>query len=220
MAFSLRSGATRAGLLPRLMASAAVRQRGPTFLQPLSSQLPSSTRPSARRTMSMVTKTKVSELPKDDIILSETENGAPSTPSSSLSSSPQVDAAAGVVMNDVLIVTPSCMERVEKLVAQKDVPSYLRVYVDAGGCSGFSYKFEVDSEALQPDDIVVHQVGTSPRVVVDEASLEFLKGSKIDYVQEMIKSAFVVAENPQSESACGCGSSFAVKNFSNNSAAD
>jgi iron-sulfur cluster assembly accessory protein len=210
MAFSLRAGATRAGLLPRLMASAAVRQRGPTFLQPL--------KPLARRTMSMVTKTKVSELPMNEMI-SDHDNGAPSTEqSSSFSIPPPLDA--GVVMKDVLIVTPSCMERVEKLVSLKDVPSYLRVYVDAGGCSGFSYKFEVDSEALQADDIVVHQVGDSPRVVVDEASLEFLKGSKIDYVQEMIKSAFVVAENPQSESACGCGSSFAVKNFSNNSAAD
>jgi iron-sulfur cluster assembly accessory protein len=161
--------------------------------------------------MSIVTTTKVSELAKNDNI---SDNGAPSTPSSS--SIPSQDA----VMNDVLIVTPSCMQRVEKLVSQKDISSYLRVYVDAGGCSGFSYKFEIDSEELQEDDIVVHQVKKSPRVVIDEASLEFLKGSKIDYVQEMIKSAFVVLENPQSESACGCGSSFAVKNFSSNPAVD
>jgi iron-sulfur cluster assembly accessory protein len=202
------------------MASAAVRQRGvaiaagqaagPTFLQPLQLKFQSSNQP-ARRTMSMVTKTKVSELAKNDNI---SDNGAPSIPSSS--SIPSQDA----VMNDVLIVTPSCMQRVEQLVSQKDIPSYLRVYVDAGGCSGFSYKFEIDSEELQEDDIVVHQVKKSPWVVIDEASLEFLKGSKIDYVQEMIKSAFVVLENPQSESACGCGSSFAVKNFSSNPAVD
>lgn len=170
----------------------------------------------------MVTKTKVSELAtKNDTIISDNDNnnnnGAPST------IPPPQDADDTMMNNDnVLIVTPSCRQRVETLVSQKDTPSYLRVYVDAGGCSGFSYKFEIDSEALQDDDIVVYQsvVDTSPRVVVDEASLEFLKGSKIDYVQEMIKSAFVVAENPQSESACGCGSSFAVKNFSSNPALD
>ena len=57
-------------------------------------------------------------------------------------------------------------------------------------------------------------------VVVDSSSFEFIKGSTIDYVQEMIHSKFAVTNNPQSESACGCGSSFAVKNFSVNPAKD
>ena len=131
--------------------------------------------------------------------------------------------------NPVLQVTPACLARVEHLIAKQEDSnnnSYLRVYVDAGGCSGFSYKFELDSEPVDDeDDIVVCSVamgdsGTVPRVVVDEASLELIQGSTIDYVQEMIKSAFVVADNPQSESACGCGSSFAVKNFAANPALD
>ena len=58
------------------------------------------------------------------------------------------------------------------------------------------------------------------QVVVDSGSYELIKGSTVDYMQEMIKSAFAVVNNPQSESACGCGSSFAVKNFSTNPALD
>lgn len=58
------------------------------------------------------------------------------------------------------------------------------------------------------------------RVVVDGGSFELIKGATIDYVQEMIRSSFAVVNNPQSESACGCGSSFAVKNFTSNPAID
>ena len=57
-------------------------------------------------------------------------------------------------------------------------------------------------------------------VVVDPSSLELIRGSTIDYTKELMKSAFVVSNNPQSESACGCGSSFAVKNFKVNPAVD
>ncbi|RYH18838.1 hypothetical protein EON65_26825 [archaeon] len=58
------------------------------------------------------------------------------------------------------------------------------------------------------------------RVVVDSSSFELVKGATVDYVQEMIRSSFAVLNNPQSESACGCGSSFAVKNFASNPAKD
>jgi iron-sulfur cluster assembly accessory protein len=51
------------------------------------------------------------------------------------------------------------------------------------------------------------------QVIVDTSSLEFIKGATVDFEQELIRSAFAVVNNPQSESACGCGSSFAVKNF-------
>ena len=57
-------------------------------------------------------------------------------------------------------------------------------------------------------------------MVVDDASLEFVKGATIDYVEEMIRSSFAVVNNPNSESACGCGSSFALKAFESNPALD
>ena len=131
------------------------------------------------------------------------------------------DLALTYVVNEDtnLIVTENCLKQVERLLKQRENAEgyFLRVFVDAGGCSGFQYQFEVDNELDEEEDIVVikakSQDGMTPRVVVDETSLGFLEGSTIDYVIEMIKSAFVVADNPQSESACGCGSSFAMKNF-------
>jgi iron-sulfur cluster assembly 2 len=178
-----------------------------------------------------VTKTKVAELPNDidDQEVDSTTNNAPSnvTPTYTFES-------------DALIVTPSCLNRVERLIHQRnnntkkdrddDTDDYfLRVYVDAGGCSGFQYQFEMDHDFDQDDDIVIvsamNEVYStnqrrSPRIVTDTTSLEFLEGATLDYVMEMIKSSFVVRENPQSESACGCGSSFARKNFTANPATD
>jgi iron-sulfur cluster assembly accessory protein len=119
-----------------------------------------------------------------------------------------------------LIITDSCWKRIQKLKSEKNDPNmYLRVFVDAGGCSGFTYVFELDQADLEAED-KVFEGPDGARVVVDDATLELIKGSKIDYVQEMIKSSFEVRENPQSESACGCGSSFAVKNFTANPAMD
>jgi iron-sulfur cluster assembly accessory protein len=58
------------------------------------------------------------------------------------------------------------------------------------------------------------------KVVIDHGSFEMIKGSTVDFMQEMIRSTFAIVNNPQSESACGCGSSFAVKNFDSNPALD
>ena len=103
---------------------------------------------------------------------------------------------------------------------------YLRVFVDAGGCSGFTYQFEfhcldntediIDEE--NEDMVWINPQGS--RVVIDSSSMNLLRGATLDYVVEMIKSSFEIRDNPQSESACGCGSSFAVKNFSANPAID
>jgi iron-sulfur cluster assembly accessory protein len=91
---------------------------------------------------------------------------------------------------------------------------------------------DTDANLNAADDVIFTESSPSPsaagstsencaaRVVVDRGSLKLLAGSKIDYVQEMIKSTFEVRDNPQSESACGCGSSFAIKNFASNPALD
>jgi len=94
----------------------------------------------------------------------------------------------------------------------------LRIMVEGGGCSGFQYKFSMDGGGPQSDDIVVEK--DDAKVFIDPSSFDLLKGSTIDYKQELIRSSFAVVANPQSESACGCGSSFALKSFQSNPAVD
>ena len=140
-----------------------------------------------------------------------------------------------------LTITASCAARIRQLASTRPNPEavYLRLYVDAGGCSGFQYKFLLLSEdnsidrnspdtddeeeeedgTIDPEEDVVFEKG-GMRLVIDQTSLDLLRGSTIDYIQEMIRSSFAVVNNPQSESACGCGSSFAVKNFEANPALD
>ena len=133
--------------------------------------------------------------------------------------------------NSAIVITSSAVQQINHLAKLKfpEDPKkiYLRVYVDAGGCSGFQYKFELenmDEEMEDDEDIVINCIDANNEieacVVIDEASLDLLKGSTIDYVREMIRSSFAIVSNPQSESACGCGSSFAIKNFSSNPALD
>ena len=76
----------------------------------------------------------------------------------------------------------------------------------------------MDSEPLKEDDLVFKRDGEE--VLVDDTSFELIRGATIDYEQEMIRSAFAIINNPNSESACGCGSSFALKNFEENPAID
>ena len=88
----------------------------------------------------------------------------------------------------------------------------LRVTVESGGCHGFQYLMSLTnmSDVSQSDDSVFEgRDGT--RVVLDEPSLELLKGSKVDYSMELIGSQFKIVGNPRAESSCGCGSSFDVK---------
>jgi iron-sulfur cluster insertion protein len=82
----------------------------------------------------------------------------------------------------------------------------LRVAVLAGGCSGFQYRFELDT-AQQEDDLVIDCAGA--RVVVDPVSLDLLAGGELDFTDELMGSHFAV-RNPNAKSACGCGTSFSV----------
>ena len=98
------------------------------------------------------------------------------------------------------------MQQLQKVAGSTG--TMLRVMVDGGGCSGFQYKFELDSTVHQ-DDRVFERGGA--RVVVDQLSLSMMSGATIDHHQELIRSSFRVINNPKSEQGCSCGASFALK---------
>lgn len=108
-------------------------------------------------------------------------------------------------MSDVTL-TQSAANRIKAILAKQPGAAMLRVSVDGGGCSGFSYKFDF-AEAQNADDLLVERDGA--QVVIDEMSLEFLRGAEIDYSTELIGAAFRV-NNPNATAACGCGTSFSV----------
>ena len=120
---------------------------------------------------------------------------------------------------DDLVLTEACVRRLRQLAADGENTSdasgpcsapLLRIAVDGGGCSGFQYAFSLDTAAgAGPRDRVFEREGA--RVVVDDVSFEFVKGATVDYVEEMIRSSFAIAENPNSDGSCGCGVSFAAK---------
>jgi len=103
-------------------------------------------------------------------------------------------------------VTPNAAKRIAFLASQEPKPVLMRVAVLGGGCSGFQYNFSFE-EAKNEDDLLIERDGAA--VVVDSTSLELLKGSQLDYVEEMVGSAFQV-KNPNATSSCGCGNSFSV----------
>ena len=106
-----------------------------------------------------------------------------------------------------LSITESAAKRVTELISSDGSEgNMLRITVSAGGCSGFSYSFKLDSEQTEKDQIFeAHGV----RVIVDEMSLEILGNSEIDFVEDLIGSAFKLSI-PNATSSCGCGVSFAV----------
>jgi len=104
-------------------------------------------------------------------------------------------------------VTPRAAAQVAEIAAREGRPGAgLRVAVEAGGCSGFQYRFGLEDEAAPDDLVVAHGPG---RVFVDPVSLELLAGAELDWAEELIGAHFIV-RNPQAVSGCGCGVSFAV----------
>ena len=104
-------------------------------------------------------------------------------------------------------LTESAARQIQTQLAKRGHGLGLRVGVKKVGCSGFAYTYDYADE-VQPGDELFESHGT--KVVVDQKSLDFLKGSTLDFVKEGLKQAFKF-ENPNVDAMCGCGESFSVK---------
>ncbi|XVE96432.1 hypothetical protein REPUB_Repub02eG0221300 [Reevesia pubescens] len=133
-----------------------------------------------------------------------------SSSSSSSSALHEASSESPSLSLDSVHMTDDCVKRMKELQAseQSSVEKMLRLSVETGGCSGFQYVFDLDDKT-NPDDRVFEREGV--KVVVDNISYDFVKGATVDYVEELIRSAFVVTTNPSAVGGCSCKSSFMVK---------
>jgi len=110
------------------------------------------------------------------------------------------------MMTPDLSLSSSAAKRILALSATEGRPLMLRVAVEAGGCSGFQYQFDL-VDASDDDDLRIERDGAA--AVVDVISLALLKGSEIDFVDELAGAEFRI-RNPNAKSSCGCGVSFSI----------
>ncbi len=109
-------------------------------------------------------------------------------------------------MTAPVTVSDSAARRIAKLTAAEGPQIMFRIAVNGGGCSGFQYDFTFD-DTRTGDDILIEQDGA--RVLIDQASLEFIGGSVVDFVEGLMGAHFEI-RNPNAKSSCGCGTSFSV----------
>ena len=109
-------------------------------------------------------------------------------------------------MTESLTITDSAAKRIGKILAGEGEGAMLRVSVEGGGCSGFQYKFDMERSQAE-DDILIRREGAA--VLIDSVSLNYLAGSEIDFVDDLIGASFRI-NNPQAKTSCGCGTSFSL----------
>jgi iron-sulfur cluster assembly accessory protein len=105
-----------------------------------------------------------------------------------------------------VIVTERAARQIGQILGREGPGAMLRVSVEGGGCSGFQYKFDIERTQAD-DDVVIRRDGAA--VLIDSVSLNYLSGSEIDYVDDLIGASFRI-NNPQAKTSCGCGTSFSL----------
>jgi iron-sulfur cluster insertion protein len=113
----------------------------------------------------------------------------------------------------MITLTESAITRIKDIVIDEGNPALkLRVFVEGGGCSGMSYNFALEEEQGE-DDFVTEADGVT--LLVDAASMQYLRNASIDYVESIHGSNFSIS-NPNAQTTCGCGSSFNPYNMDYN----
>jgi len=108
--------------------------------------------------------------------------------------------------NITITVSERAARRIGEILKSEPPGTMLRVSVEGGGCSGFQYKFDME-RARAADDLVIARDGAT--VLIDPVSINYMAGSEIDFVEDLIGASFKV-KNPQAKASCGCGTSFAL----------
>ena len=98
--------------------------------------------------------------------------------------------------------TDNALKQINAMLSKKDKGSFFRIAIKGGGCSGFQYDFSFDDK--QDENDLKHE-----NILIDKNSADLLKGSEVDYSEELIGNSFKI-NNPQSKSSCGCGVSFSL----------
>ena len=106
----------------------------------------------------------------------------------------------------MLVVTEKAFSQIKQVQIEEKDFSPLRVFVQGGGCSGFSYGFTFDENQAE-DDFIFEKEGV--KILVDALSMSYLEGAEIDYKKDLTSAQFVI-KNPNATNTCGCGSSFSV----------
>jgi len=109
-------------------------------------------------------------------------------------------------MTTDLTITERAARRIGEILKTEPAGAMLRLSVEGGGCSGFQYKFDVDRERAA-DDVTIERSGIT--MLVDPVSLQYLAGSEVDFVDDLIGASFKV-NNPKAKASCGCGTSFSL----------
>ena len=114
------------------------------------------------------------------------------------------------VNTEIINLTAPAAKAVQGLLEKRELSSEeyaLRVFISGGGCAGFQYGMALENQ-IRDTDFTVTAFGV--QVVVDEVSLDYLRGATVDYVEDIMGSGFKI-DNPNAVAACGCGSSFRTK---------
>jgi iron-sulfur cluster assembly accessory protein len=109
-------------------------------------------------------------------------------------------------MTENVTLSDAAAKRISQIVAADAGKQALRVSVEGGGCSGFSYKFDL-AEAAADDDVVISN--GDAKVLIDSMSLIYMAGSEIDFVDNLLGQSFQI-KNPNAVASCGCGTSFSI----------
>jgi iron-sulfur cluster insertion protein len=113
---------------------------------------------------------------------------------------------AETLQADPIALSPAAAARVATIAERQGKQAVLRLSVEGGGCAGFQYRFGL-ADDVAAEDVTVETDGV--RLVVDDVSLDLVRGSVVDFVESLGGAAFQV-RNPQAASGCGCGTSFSI----------